>query len=123
MDSRSRVNVGVSSEIIAAVPEPSLNIFQGIPQVQHDGSTAVTKVMEPNSSETIRKQGYALDDEEYELGIRCVGTVLKNIAGAVVGGLSISGTEKRMTDEVIEEMIADLKRSAEEISRRIGYNT
>ena len=90
------------------------------PFTQH---TITNKEQLLSELDKIRKQGYALDDEEYELGIRCVGTVLKNIAGAVVGGLSISGTEKRMTDEVIEEMIADLKRSAEEISRRIGYNT
>ena len=73
--------------------------------------------------EKIRRQGYAIDEEEYELGIRCVGVALKNIAGAVVGGLSISGTAVRMTDELITEMVADLKDTAAEIARRIGYNT
>jgi len=70
----------------------------------------------------IRKKGYAIDNEEYELGIRCAGVPIKNIADKIIGGLSISGTTSRMTDELITEMIADLTQASSDIASHIGYN-
>ena len=69
----------------------------------------------------IRKKGYAIDNEEYELGIRCAGVPIKNIADKIIGGLSISGTTSRMTDELITEMIADLTQASSDIASHIGY--
>lgn len=84
--------------------------------------TIVTKEALLAELDQIRKQGFALDNEEYELGIRCVGVPIKNIADIIVAGLSISGTTARMTDELISEMVVDLKQATSEIARQIGYN-
>lgn len=71
----------------------------------------------------IRERGYSTDEEEYELGIRCVGVPIKNIAGVLVGAISVSGTTSRMTPELIETLVVDMKLIASEISTEIGYNT
>lgn len=84
--------------------------------------TITTKEALLQELDRIRKQGYAMDNEEYELGIRCVGVPVKNIAGRIVGGLSISGMKARMTDELVSEIIEDLKITTVEITRHIGYN-
>jgi len=43
--------------------------------------------------------GYALDDEEAEIGVGCIGVLLRDRAGEVVGGLSISAPiERRQTE-------------------------
>ena len=72
--------------------------------------------------DTIREQGYAVDNEEYELGIRCAGVPIRNIAGRIVGGLSVSGTKSRMTNDLVLEIVKDLKAVSEDITRHIGYN-
>lgn len=47
------------------------------------------------------KQGYALDDEEAEIGVGCIGTLIRNSAGIIVAGLSISAPiERRRLDWV-----------------------
>ncbi|MCF8566822.1 IclR family transcriptional regulator [Alicyclobacillus tolerans] len=62
----------------------------------------------------IRRLGYAVDDEETELGARCIGVALKDPSGAVFGGLSVSGPASRITPEltsVIGERLAEVARS------------
>ncbi|MEU6198592.1 IclR family transcriptional regulator [Streptomyces sp. NPDC047061] len=38
----------------------------------------------------VRERGYALDEEENEIGVRCIGAPVRDTKGAVVGGVSIS---------------------------------
>ncbi len=70
----------------------------------------------------VRRQGYAIDDEENEKGIRCVGAPIYNDAGKVVAAVSISGPAFRITKKLIQE---DLKREVMEtalkISQRLGF--
>jgi len=84
--------------------------------------TITTKEALLRELDKIRKQGHAIDNEEYEYSIRCVGVPVKNIAGRLIGGLSVSGMKARMTDELIEDMIEDLKLTTADITRNIGYN-
>jgi DNA-binding IclR family transcriptional regulator len=54
----------------------------------------------------IKEQGYAIDNEEYEVGVRCVGAPVFNFLDEVIGGISVSApverlSEKRMHDEVV----------------------
>lgn len=45
----------------------------------------------------VRKQGYAVDDEESELGARCVGVPVMDAAGQVVAAISVSGPSSRIS--------------------------
>lgn len=85
-------------------------------------NTIVSREALQQELEKIAAQGYAVDNEEYEANIKCVGVPIKNIAGRVVGGLSVSGMNARMTDEKIAEIVRDLKEYSGEITHRIGYN-
>lgn len=69
----------------------------------------------------IRDLGYAVDNEENEIGIRCVGVPIFDHNGYPVAGMSISGASQRLNDEVIKECTSHLKRAAEEISKKLGY--
>jgi len=49
--------------------------------------------------ETVREQGYAIEDEERHAGIRAVGVPLKKADGDVIGSIGITGPVGRLSDE------------------------
>ncbi len=70
----------------------------------------------------IRRRGYAVDNEEHEVGIRCVAAPIRDDSGAVIASCSISGPAGRMTDQRIAELAPEVMQAAEGISRRLGYS-
>jgi DNA-binding IclR family transcriptional regulator len=71
----------------------------------------------------VGKQGYALDDEEFEDGVRCIAAPVRDYTGNVVAAVSISGPAMRMADKkIIDEMIQAVKEAGDEVSKRLGYN-
>ena len=67
-----------------------------------------------------RQKGWAIDDEEYAEGIRCVAAPIDNRMGKAVASVSFSGPVVRMTMEKIENAVPDLLDTAEKISATIG---
>lgn len=72
--------------------------------------------------EEVKCRGYAVDDEEYKEGIRCIASPIKNFEGRVVAALGISGPSARITLEKISPLAKSVKKKAEEASRRLGWN-
>lgn len=71
----------------------------------------------------IAEQGYAIDDEEYDLGVRCVASPIRDYTRRIVGALSISGPSMRFSDERLEkELIPLVTQAAEDLSVRLGYH-
>lgn len=63
-------------------------------------------------------RGYALDDEEAEAGVGCIGALIRDASGRVVAGLSVSAPIERRRPEWIPLVLdASLR-----ISRRLGYD-
>lgn len=71
--------------------------------------------------ETIRCQGYSLDNEELEEGIRAIAAPIRNHTGEIIAAISIPGPINRMTDDRISQIIPELIDSAQKISRRMGW--
>jgi IclR family KDG regulon transcriptional repressor len=70
----------------------------------------------------IRQQGYAVDDEENEKGIRCVGAPIFNQRGQVIAAISISGPAVRITQKIIQQTLRkEVLQTALDISREMGY--
>jgi IclR family transcriptional regulator, KDG regulon repressor len=71
---------------------------------------------------TIREQGYALDNEENEKGIRCIGAAALDESGTPVAAISVSGPAFRVTKKVAQDILRKrVVETAAEISRRLGY--
>ncbi len=71
----------------------------------------------------IAAQGYAIDNEELDAGVRCVGAPIRDYTRRIIGAVSISGPSMRFTDERLEkELIPLVIRAAEEISAKLGYH-
>ncbi|HTK02837.1 MAG TPA: IclR family transcriptional regulator [Bordetella sp.] len=67
---------------------------------------------------TVRSHGYARDNEELEVGVRCIAAGILDDSGKLVAGLSISAPAERMQDE----WIGRLKETAARISASLGYD-
>lgn len=69
----------------------------------------------------VRRQGYALDDEEYQPGICCVGAPILDFSSKVVAALSVSIPTMRANPSRMNELIGFVKEAAWQISSRLGY--
>jgi len=72
----------------------------------------------------IRKQGYAIDDEECEKGIRCVSVPLRDFQNKTVAAISVFGPADKIDCGVItDKILPHLIEVSAEISARLGYST
>lgn len=71
--------------------------------------------------ENVRRLGYALDNEENELGMRCIGAALRDYTGRGKAAISISTPVLRMPDERIPELAKHVLATSEMISAELGY--
>lgn len=66
--------------------------------------------------EQVRKQSYALEDEEQALGVRCLAVPLCDALRKVTGALGISGPLHEIQEENLAFLLACLKRTSAEIA-------
>lgn len=69
----------------------------------------------------VREQGFALDDEECSLGMRCVGAPIRDDRGVVVAALSLVAPCHRLLPAAISAIVPRVREAAREISSRLGY--
>ncbi len=69
----------------------------------------------------IRRKGYAVDNEENEVGIRCVGAPIFDFMTRPVGAISISAPCDRMDHERCNSLGVLVKLAAHKVSKRKGY--
>ncbi len=72
-------------------------------------------------AELTRKRGYSLDDEEFNLGVRCLAAPVYDSTGICVGAIGITAATLRFPKERIPEMAVSVKGAANELSRLLGY--
>ena len=71
--------------------------------------------------EKVRVQGYAVDDEENNLGARCVGAPMFNDRGSIEAALGLSGTTQQVSPQTMPRILEALKDAARQISMGMGY--
>ncbi len=79
--------------------------------------TSVERLLEELS--IVRKCGYAIDDEELEIGLTCVAAPIFDFDNEVVASISLSGPTPRLKPRIEKEIIEDVKSTAMEISRKL----
>jgi len=71
----------------------------------------------------VTRNGYATDNEELEMEVKCVAAPIRDYTGKVVAGICVSGPVQRMTQPLVEsELVGMIKQAALEISERLGYS-
>jgi DNA-binding IclR family transcriptional regulator len=69
----------------------------------------------------IRERGYAIDDEESEEGLRCIGAPVRDHGGRIVASMSIAGPAFRVTRGRAPALGRLAMRIADELSAELGY--
>jgi DNA-binding IclR family transcriptional regulator len=69
------------------------------------------------AAEEVSREGYALDNEEAELGVACIGVPIRDASGKMVAGLSVSAPRERRQIAWIPRVRA----AGAELSARLGY--
>jgi DNA-binding IclR family transcriptional regulator len=69
----------------------------------------------------VRARGYAIDDEESEMGLRCVAAPIRDHTGLVAAAISVSAPVQRMTKKNLQTTVPTVVAAADAISRRLGY--
>jgi DNA-binding IclR family transcriptional regulator len=77
--------------------------------------TKITSLIQDCVNSALR--GYALDNEEAELGVGCIGTLVRDSSGQVVAGISVSAPIERRQDEWIELVI----KTGQQLSGQLGF--
>ncbi|MCB0162738.1 MAG: IclR family transcriptional regulator [Anaerolineae bacterium] len=108
--------------ILAHVPEEKfLTLFTDYTLLQRTPNTITSvQLLQVDLTKT-KERGYSFDDEENELGIRCLGAPIFNHRGEVIHAVSISGPRDRVSLDTIEPLAEKLKQAAQEISQAIGF--
>lgn len=103
--------------------EELASFFQDISLKPYTGKTVTDKEALLRQFDQIRRQGYALDDEEFEESVKCIAVPIRDYTRNVVAGLSISGPAHRLTESRIrDELVSLIMNAGQELSRRLGYN-
>jgi IclR family acetate operon transcriptional repressor len=67
-----------------------------------------------------RTRGWAFDDEERHLGMRCVAATIHDALGEPIAGVSVSGPSQRFSSDAVGEFGPLVKRAAARITERMG---
>ena len=69
----------------------------------------------------VRLAGYAIDDEESEVGMRCVAAPVRDISGKVIAAVGLAGPTQRLTKKDLRAMAPEVVATGEAVSVRLGY--
>lgn len=71
----------------------------------------------------VAKLGYAIDNEERDVGVKCIGAPIRDYTKKVIGAVGISGPSVRFNAKRLKsELIPLVKEATDELSLRLGYS-
>lgn len=116
-------STSLGKTIMAHLPEAEVREILEEKGMEPQTENTITDVDEFLSHlEKVKKQGYAVDDEEQEKEIRCIAGPIFNHQGDVVASFSISAPINRMSKERLEELSSLVVKYSKKMSRSLGYN-
>jgi DNA-binding IclR family transcriptional regulator len=111
----------IGKAILAALPaDEARRIIETTPLVARTPNTRTTIAALLADLDEIRRRGFAIDDEENELSVRCVGAAVRDSLGAVIGGVSISSLAFQFTLDDATATGPHVRAAAAAVSEALG---
>lgn len=113
----------VGKVLLAEMPEENVKEMaqkRGLPRRTKNTITGLSKLLK--HLKLVKKNGYALDDEENEIGVRCVGAPVRNQQGEVIAAISVSVPAIRIEALMLQTEFKEwVMQTALKISEKLGY--
>lgn len=113
---------GLGKTLLAYLPAQRVTeILKKEKVVPFTRKTITNRAVLDKELETIRRRGYGIDDEEHEIGVRCVAAPVRDNQGNVIAAVSISVPSVRLDCKDIPRYGKIVIQAAQDISARLGY--
>jgi IclR family transcriptional regulator, acetate operon repressor len=112
---------GVGKAVLATYSNDDVSAI-----IHHHGMPRLTEksIVRPGDLfkelEKIRRQGFAIDDEEACMGLRCIAAVVYNDCAEPLAAISVSGMTSRLTDERLPMLGQTVREVAAELTVALG---
>lgn len=114
---------GVGKALLAFAPEGAFEQHLAKRSLARNNRNTITSPERlKRELQKVRALGYAFEDEEGEIGFRCIGVPLFDSTGRVVAGISIAGTTAQIATENVNKLASMVRQTAMQISTHIGYD-
>ena len=122
LGSRSPIHAsGVGKALLASMSEQQVaRILQLRGLARYTDHTIDSPAALREELEQVRQQGYALDDEEHAVGLRCVAAPIFDENGQALAAISLSGPKARIVDSRLSELGNAIRQTAVEITQVLG---
>ncbi len=114
---------GIGKAILAYMTDDRLERF--LSSASLDGFTQNTVTSDSalkTELQEIKKRGFSIDNEEKNVGMRCIAAPVFDMNGEVIAGISVSGPTSRVKAEVTFDLIGPVISAAKELTVAIGGN-
>jgi IclR family acetate operon transcriptional repressor len=112
---------GVGKALLAGLPDEEVDrviALNGLPAATE--KTISTPSQLRADLRLIRKRGFAIDDEESAIGLRCIAAAVLDEFGRSTAALSLSGPTARISDDLLEPLSDAVRAAAAQITAAIG---
>ena len=112
---------GVGKAVLATYSDAEVSAI-----IHHHGMPRLTEksIVRPGDLfkelERVRRQGFAIDDEEACMGLRCIAAVVYNDCAEPLAAISVSGMTSRLTDERLPMLGQTVREVAAELTVALG---
>jgi len=113
---------GLGKAIAAFLDEETLRRVYPKPILQGYTAKTITTLEELRKNlQVVREKGYSFEDEEGEIGVRCIGAPIFDARGEVIAGISVAAHTSQLTPDLYTEIGEKVRGAALQISQDLGY--
>jgi DNA-binding IclR family transcriptional regulator len=114
---------GAGKALLAFQPEEEIDdLIKRRGLKSYTRNTFTTPAQLKEGLRIVRAQGYAIDNEEFEEGLECIGAPVRDYSGRVVAAISIAGPTFRITEEKLAVLARSVIEAAQDLSADLGYH-
>jgi DNA-binding IclR family transcriptional regulator len=114
----------VGKVFLAYLPEAEqAHLVDRIKLTRRTRRTIVSRTALRAELQLIRRRGFAMDNEEIEAGLRCIGAPVFNHTGRIAAAISVAGPVFRVTEHRVPEIARAVKAAGRALSGDLGYRS
>jgi len=112
---------GVGKAILAFQPQAVIERTLAAGMRAYTTNTLTTPEALYEDLKRTRERGYAIDNAEHQIWVRCIAAPIRNATGRVFAAVSVTGSAERITESRTAQLSELVIQTANSISRHIGF--